>query len=92
MQDCLLTKTNLSFRVSTCLAGLMLQSLFSLVFAAVMWVQYRSGPMTGLNAQWMHLTWIATGTLWLLTIPSAKGSAGTTHLGSARKAFKMSPT
>ena len=39
MQDCLLTKTNLSLRVSTCLAGLMLQSLISLVFAAVMWVQ-----------------------------------------------------
>lgn len=39
MQDCLLTKPNLSLRVSTCLAGLMLQSLFSLVFAAVMWVQ-----------------------------------------------------
>ena len=39
MQDCLPTGTNLSVRVSSCLAGLILKFLLSMFLASVMWVQ-----------------------------------------------------
>ena len=93
MQDCLLTNTNLSLRVSTCLAGLMLQSLISLVFAAVMWVQV---PQWANDWSQCSVDAPDVDCHWYVVAPDNtfgdRVQLGPRTLVQRWKAFKMSPT
>ena len=82
------SETN-SCKVSISSPRSMLKALFSLVFAAVMWVQVPQWQPDWSQCSVVRRMWTVTGTSRHPTTLLVKASAARTHPGSVLKGFEM---